>query len=69
MQRKISVWSLVLLLGMCVFLFAACGKENDADLIRVNEVTHSVFYAPFYVAIEEGYFADEGLEILSLIHI
>jgi NitT/TauT family transport system substrate-binding protein len=31
--------------------------------IRVNEVTRSVFYAPQYVAISKGYFAEEGLEI------
>jgi NitT/TauT family transport system substrate-binding protein len=31
--------------------------------VRVNEVTHSIFYAPFYVAIEKGYFLDENIEI------
>ena len=31
--------------------------------MRVAEVTHSSFYTPLYVAIENGYFADEGLEI------
>ena len=31
--------------------------------IRVAEVTHSLFYAPFYVAIENGYFEDEGIDI------
>ncbi len=31
--------------------------------ITLCEVTHSIFYAPQYVAIENGYFADEGLEL------
>ena len=31
--------------------------------VRVHEVTHSVFYAAQYIAMEKGYFADEGLEV------
>lgn len=40
-------------------------KENNSKLttIKLAEVTHSVFYAPLYVAIENGYFEDEGIEI------
>ena len=32
-------------------------------MVRLNEVTHSVFYAPQYVAMSQGFFADEGLEV------
>ena len=40
------------------------GKEkNNLTKIKLAEVTHSIFYAPQYVAISEGYFEDEGLEI------
>ena len=43
---------------------SACKKDKDnKNIIELNEVTHSVFYAPLYVAMEEGYFADEGIEI------
>ncbi len=40
-------------------------KEDDQDLqtIKVAEVTHSIFYAPFYVAMENGYFKEEGIDI------
>ncbi len=43
--------------------FTGCKKESEITKVRVNEVTHSIFYAPFYVAIEGGFFQDEGLEI------
>ena len=60
--------------GMCCLccalllslLLTGCGgKEADAErvTVRLNEVTHSVFYAPQYVAMELGFFADEGLDI------
>ena len=52
---------------------AACGKaagtkeggaaKSDAVKVRLNEVAHSIFYAPMYVAIEEGYFAEEGIDL------
>lgn len=31
--------------------------------VTLNEVAHSIFYAPMYVAVEEGYFADEGINL------
>ena len=50
------------LLLMVVFVLPGC-KESNRYKITVSEVAHSVFYAPFYVAINEGYFEEEGLEI------
>ena len=43
----------------------AARNENSKELTKVtlNEVAHSIFYAPQYVAIEEGYFKDEGLDL------
>jgi len=38
-------------------------KKDNLEHIKVAEVTHSVFYAPLYVAIEKGYFQDYGLDI------
>ena len=44
---------------------SACGGKNADGLktIRLNEVTHSVFYAPLYLADSLGYFEEEGLKI------
>ena len=36
---------------------------NDIRKITLNEVAHSIFYAPQYVAIEKGYFKDEGIDL------
>lgn len=47
-------------------LLGGCGKaEDDSGRTKVtlNEVAHSIFYAPMYVAIEEGYFAEEGIDL------
>lgn len=56
-----------------IFALAACtgsgsgsGSETEDGLtiINLNEVVRSVFYAPQYVAIELGFFEDEGIEIV-----
>lgn len=46
-----------------VIPFAATGCTKSDKLIRINEVTHSVFYAPLYLAEALGYFKDEDIEI------
>ncbi len=60
-MKKLSIF-LVIMLAMVSFAFVGC-KKTDDNVIRVNEVTHSIFYAPFYVAINKGYFEDEGINI------
>lgn len=41
------------------------GKNSSEKMTKVtlNEVAHSIFYAPQYVAIEEGYFKDAGIDL------
>ncbi|MDE6622640.1 MAG: ABC transporter substrate-binding protein [Lachnospiraceae bacterium] len=39
------------------------GISDSAKKVTLNEVAHSIFYAPMYVAIEEGYFAEEGIDL------
>ena len=63
LSKKLAV-GLVLLL--CILSCFGCGnKGTDAGLTKVtlNEVAHSIFYAPMYVAIEEGYFEEAGIDL------
>jgi NitT/TauT family transport system substrate-binding protein len=60
-MKKISA-----LLGVLVLLgslLCGCGGQEPATHVRLNEVTHSVFYAPQYIAMSQGFFAEEGLEL------
>lgn len=41
-------------------------KKQELTPVTLNEVAHSIFYAPMYVAIEKGYFSNEGID-LSLV--
>ena len=54
----------VLAFTMAVTLCVGC-KEEKSNLTKVtlNEVAHSIFYAPQYVAIENGYFEEEGIDL------
>ena len=57
-------FSAAALLGCLTMIFTGCSQKNsDLTPVTLNEVAHSIFYAPMYVAIEKGYFADEGLDI------
>jgi NitT/TauT family transport system substrate-binding protein len=44
-------------------LFSGCAQERELRAVTLNEVTRSVFYAPLYVAVSLGYFADEGIDL------
>lgn len=57
--------SLTFSLIFAAALLTACGSENHSDLTKVtlSEVAHSIFYAPMYVSIEEGYFEEEGIDL------
>lgn len=64
-MKKWCKSAFLLLLSLFVVILTACGtgKKETAEKIRVAEVTRSIFYAPLYVAIEKGFFAEEGLNI------
>lgn len=51
-----------LLIAIFIIPLAACNKEEVLN-VKIAEVTHSIFYAPQYVALEKGFFADEGLNV------
>ena len=65
-KKNISLFIIMTIILVSTFPMTACNKEkadNSVKKITLCEVTHSIFYAPQYVAIENGYFADEGLEL------
>lgn len=71
MKKKLLIFSV--LAAMLLTCLTACGETTasgeDGDAgqaatkVRLNEVAHSIFYAPMYVAIEEGYFEEEGIDL------
>ena len=65
MKKMFSIIICLVLILMISLLNIHNKKDEDKSLtkIKVAEVTHSVFYAPWYVAIENNYFKDEGLDI------
>ena len=63
-MKKLAAVSLAVLLTCTGF--TACGKETSEkklEKVTLNEVAHSIFYAPQYVALEKGYFKEEGLDL------
>lgn len=70
MKKERKGVSLLLTAMMVAGLFAGCGNtgtetggDGKTTSVTLNEVAHSIFYAPMYVAIEEGYFKEEGLDV------
>lgn len=59
----VAVVLAVTALPMTVFASKKDKEEEKLSKVTLNEVAHSVFYAPQYVAIEKGYFAEEGLNL------
>ena len=64
-KKWISLAAAVVLAVTALPLGVSAAKKEEPKLTKVtlNEVAHSIFYAPQYVAIEEGYFKDEGLDL------
>lgn len=56
---------IMIMVFTCISLIGCTKKThtNDIRKITLNEVAHSIFYAPQYVAIENGYFKDEGIDL------
>jgi ribonuclease BN (tRNA processing enzyme) len=45
---------------------SSCKEKDDMKTVKVNEVTHSVFYAPLYLAESLGYFEDENIKVTAI---
>ena len=62
-MKKIISCTLVLILVAVTFISGCKKEDNGLTKVRLNEVAHSIFYAPQYVAIELGYFEEEGIDL------
>lgn len=60
---KRSKLSLLLIIPLTLVLLLTSCNTSKRTKVTVAEVTHSVFYAPQYVAIEAGFFEEEGIDI------
>lgn len=71
---KKKLIAVLLSAAMLVPVLAGCGSKTAADAtggeaageatkVVLNEVAHSIFYAPMYVAIEKGYFKEQGIDL------
>lgn len=62
-MKKFRIVALMMLVFILITGLSGCKKESNLIKVQLNEVAHSMFYAPQYVAIELGYFEDEGLDV------
>ena len=63
MKKRIIALALILTLAITP-LIGCSSKEKDGNTkVVLNEVAHSIFYAPMYVAIENGYFEEEKIDL------
>lgn len=63
MKKSITIF--LILLAVSVLAVTGCGNPESKEItkVKLSEVTHSIFYAPQYVALTQGFFGEEGLEI------
>lgn len=62
MKEKITAVFTALTMLLMPVALTGC-SDNGMTTVKLCEVTHSIFYAPLYIAINNGYFVDENIEI------
>ena len=62
MKKRFMLVLIVFILGISLVL-TGCSNQTGLTKVKVSEVTHSIFYAPQYVALTQGFFKEEGLEV------
>ncbi len=63
MKRIFLLTAVLLALALALAVPMGCDEPDELTRVRLNEVTHSVFYAPMYVAINQGFFEEEGIAL------
>lgn len=61
-MKRFMLVLMVVFLGLALAL-TGCGSPASLTKIQLSEVTHSIFYAPQYVALTQGFFKEQGLEV------
>lgn len=61
MKKKLI--GVLAIITLAAGLLSGCRSDSGLKEITLNEVAHSIFYAPMYVAFEKGYFQEEGLKV------
>lgn len=64
-MKKRTLFYKLTALAMTTLIVMGCGKTEGGagEKVVLNEVAHSIFYAPLYVAMENGYFAEKGIDL------
>ncbi|WP_438350982.1 ABC transporter substrate-binding protein [Paenibacillus sp. FA6] len=62
-KEKRTIVAAIAVLLLCSTVAVGCGGKNATTKVKIGEVTRSVFYAPEYVALEKGFFKEEGLDV------
>ncbi len=64
MKKKLTALLLALVIAIALpTTLVGCSSEEQEGVIRLNEVAHTIFYAPMYIAMENGYFDDYDITI------
>ncbi|MDE5593055.1 MAG: ABC transporter substrate-binding protein, partial [Clostridiales bacterium] len=61
-MKKLTAMLTALMLMVCPLALVGC-KDDGKTTVKLCEVTHSIFYAPLYIAQNNGYFDDEGIDL------
>lgn len=62
-MNKWGKWSAIAVIMSALVLTGCTSTQSSSTKLRIAEVTRSLFYAPEYVAISQGFFKDEGLDV------
>lgn len=64
MKKYLKLLCITLSFFLLIPAFTGCeSKPKEKDVVKLCEVTHSIFYAPQYAAINLGFFEDEGIQV------
>ncbi len=58
-----KIMAIICVILLVTGMLTGCAAEEARTTVKVSEVAHSVFYAPQYVAMSQGFFSEEGLEL------